>query len=152
MAGLESTFALWTERQLKWGVREVSVFFLYVGLIMVLVQGVMVRRMSRRYGEGVLVVMGSLMMSLGFAMVLIVYTSPLAFVGGALIAIGFGLANPALSALISRNSPDEQQGAVMGASQSVQSLCRIIGPVVGAVILFAAFLIAFRALKVVRPN
>lgn len=168
MAGLESTFALWTERQLKWGVREVSVFFLYVGLIMVLVQGVMVRRMSRRYGEGVLVVMGSLMMSLGFAMVLIVYTSPLAFVGGALIAIGFGLANPALSALISRNSPDEQQGAAMGASQSVQSLCRIIGPVaagaafsgfgrdapylVGAVILFAAFLIAFRALKVVRPN
>lgn len=135
---------------------------------MVLVQGVMVRRMSRRYGEGVLVVMGSLMMSLGFAMVLIVYTSPLAFVGGALIAIGFGLANPALSALISRNSPDEQQGAAMGASQSVQSLCRIIGPVaagaafsgfgrdapylVGAVILFAAFLIAFRALKVVRPN
>ena len=68
-------------------------------------------------------------MSAGFATVLIVYSPPMAFVGGTLIAVGFGLANPSLSALISRNAPDEHQGAAMGASQSAQSMCRILGPI-----------------------
>lgn len=168
MAGLESTFALWTERQLHWGVREVSIFFLYIGFLMVLVQGGLVRPLSKRLGEGPLVVAGTLFMSMGFAAVLITYAAPIAFVGGALIALGFGLANPALSALISRNAPDEHQGAAMGASQSVQSLCRILGPIaagaafgvfgrdapylVGAVLLFAAFLIAIKALKHARNS
>jgi len=95
---------------------------------------------------------------------LFVFAPPLAFAGGALIAVGFGLANPSLTALISRNAPDEHQGAAMGASQSAQSLCRILGPVMagaafsgfgrdapylaGAIILFIGFLIAIRALKV----
>lgn len=163
MAGLESTFALWTERQLYWGVREVSIFFLYIGFLMVFVQGGLVRPLSKRLGEGPLVTVGTLLMSAGFACVLITYSAPIAFFGGALIAVGFGLANPALSALISRNSPDEHQGAAMGASQSVQSLCRIMGPIVagaafgafgrdapylgGAVLLFIGFLIAIRAMK-----
>jgi len=166
MAGLESTFALWTERQLYWGVREVSIFFLYIGLLMVVVQGGLVRPLSKRLGEGVLVIAGTLLMSAGFACVLITYAAPMAFVGGALIGFGFGLANPALSALISRNAPDDHQGAAMGASQSVQSLCRILGPIaagaafgvfgrdapylVGAVLLFVAFVIAIRSAKYTR--
>jgi len=105
-------------------------------------------------------------MSAGFATVLIVFAPPLAFVGGALIAVGFGLASPALMALISKNAPDEHQGAAMGASQSAQSLCRILGPIsagvafgvfgrdapylVGSIILFIAFVIAIRAVKYAR--
>ncbi len=168
MAGLEATFALWTERQLHWGVREVSIFFLYIGGIMVLVQGGMVRPLAKRLGEAKLVVAGALLMSIGFASVLFVYAPPLAFVGGALIAIGFGLASPSLTALISRNAPDEHQGAAMGASQSVQSLCRILGPITagaaftgfgrdapylaGAIILFIAFLIAVRATRLSKER
>ena len=168
MAGLEATFALWTERQLHWGVREVSIFFLYIGGIMVLVQGGMVRPLAKRLGEAKLVVAGALLMSIGYASVLFVYAPPLAFVGGALIAVGFGLASPSLTALISRNAPDEHQGAAMGASQSVQSLCRILGPITagaaftgfgrdapylaGAIILFIAFLIAVWAVRVVSKD
>ena len=168
MAGLESTFALWTERQLHWGVREVSIFFLYIGFLMVLVQGGLVRPLSKHLGEGMLVIAGTLLMSAGFACVLITYAPPMAFVGGTLIGFGFGLANPALSALISRNAPDEHQGAAMGASQSVQSLCRILGPIaagaafgvfgrdapylVGAFLLFVAFVIAIRAAKYTRRS
>ncbi|MGB0630699.1 MAG: MFS transporter [Alphaproteobacteria bacterium] len=168
MAGLESTFALWTERQLQWGVREVSIFFLFIGFMMVIVQGGLVRPLSKRLGEGPLVIAGSLLMSVGFATVLIVYSPPMAFIGGTLIAVGFGLANPSLSALISRNAPDEHQGAAMGASQSTQSLCRILGPLAfgaafdglgrnapylgGAVLLFVGFLIAVKALKYAKSR
>lgn len=166
MGGLESTFALWSERQLQWGVRENAMFFFFVGIVMVLVQGGMVRPLVKRVGEGPVVVAGALLMAIGFANVLIVYSAPLAFFGGALIAVGFGLANPALNAMISLNAPDEHQGAALGASQSVQSLCRILGPTAaglafgffgrngpylgGAVLLFIAFLIAIRATKLAR--
>ena len=166
MAGLEATFALWTERQLNWGVREVSIFFLFIGGMMVLVQGGLVRPLAKRMGEAKLVVAGTLLMSVGYASVLFVYAPPLAFIGGALIAVGFGLASPSLTALISRNASDEHQGAAMGASQSVQSLCRILGPITagaafsgfgrdapylaGAIILFIGFLIAIRAIRYVN--
>ena len=161
MGGLESTFALWTERQLHWGVRENAIFFFYIGIVMVLVQGGVVRPLVKRVGEGRVVIAGTLLMAAGFAMVLVVYTPFLAFVGGFLIAAGFGLSSPALHAMISQNAPVEHQGAAMGSSQSAQSLCRILGPTAaglafdgfgrdapylgGAVILTVAFFIAIRA-------
>ena len=166
MAGLESTFALWTERQLHWGVREVSIFFLYIGAIMVVVQGGVVRPLARRLGEAKLIIFGTLLMSVGFATVLFVFAPPLAIFGGGLIAVGFGLSTPSLTALMSRNAPDEHQGAAMGASQSAQSLCRILGPVLagaafsgigrnapylaGSAVLFIGFLIALKFLR--GPN
>ncbi len=161
MGGLESTFAMWTERQLHWGVRENAIFFFYIGIIMVVVQGGVVRPLVKRVGEARVVVTGSILMAAGFAMVLIVSSALLACVGGTLIATGFGLCSPALHAMISQNAPAEHQGAAMGASQSAQSLCRILGPAAaglafgafgrdapylgGAVILLVAFLIAIRA-------
>lgn len=168
MAGLEATFPLWTERQLHWGAREVGIFFFYIGLIMVVVQGGMVRPLAKRYGEAKLMIAGALSMSLGFVSVLFVFAPPLAFAGGTLIAIGYGLANPTLSAMISKNAPDNIQGTAMGASQSTQALCRILGPLafgaafsgigrdapyVGAgIVMFIAFLIGFRALKYNRQT
>ena len=168
MGGLESTFALWSERQLQWGVRENAIFFFFVGLVMMFVQGGLVRPLVKRVGEGPVVVAGALMMAIGFATVLIVYAAPMAFVGGALIAVGFGLANPALNAMISLNAPEEHQGAALGASQSAQSLCRILGPTSaglafgafgrngpylgGAVLLLIAFVIALRAMRLSRTT
>jgi len=163
MAGLEATFPLWTQRQLHWGPREVGIFFFYIGMIMVLVQGGLVRPLVKRVGEAKLVIAGALCMSIGFASVLLVFAPPLAFAGGTLIAIGYGLANPSLSAMISKNAPDTIQGTAMGASQSTQALCRILGPLafgaafsgigrdapyVGAgIVMFIAFIIGFRAMK-----
>ena len=165
MGGLESTFAMWTERQLEWNVRENAIFFFYIGIILIVVQGGLVRPLVRRVGEAPLAAAGAFLMCAGFAMVVVVYAAPMAFVGGALIATGLGLGQPALIAMISRAAPAEQQGAAMGASQSVQSLCRILGPTAaglafsgfgrdapylgGAVILFFAFIVALRAAR--RP-
>ena len=163
MGGLESTFAMWTERQLQWNVRENAIFFFYIGIILIVVQGGLVRPLVRRVGEAPLAAAGALLMCAGFAMVVVVYAAPMAFVGGALIATGLGLGQPALTAMISRAAPAEQQGAAMGASQSAQSLCRILGPTAaglafsgfgrdapylgGAVILLFAFVVALRAAR-----
>jgi DHA1 family tetracycline resistance protein-like MFS transporter len=138
MAGLESTLALWTERAHGWGPRENAFFFTYIGAILVVVQGGLVRLAMKRFDEAVCVPYAVLAMTLGIGMIPWCDTVWLVYLSGALIAFGLGLGNPLLNALISKGTPDEVQGAVLGASQSAQSLCRILGPITAGT-LFAAF-------------
>ncbi len=134
MGGLEATFAVWSERQLHWGVRENALFFLYFGALLIFVQGGLVRPLVRRVGELGAVAGSSIFMAFGFATVVVVHSAPPAMVGGALIAIGYGVGMPTLTAMISGNTPSDQQGAVMGVCQSLQAFSRILGPAVAGVV------------------
>jgi len=53
----------------------------------------------------------------------------LLYVSVALTALGYGLAGPALTGLISRRAGAGEQGALLGTAQSASSLTRVIGPV-----------------------
>ena len=64
MAGLKPVRAL-DRTPAALGRARVSIFFLFIGFLMVLVQGGLVRPLSKRFGEGPLVVAGSLLMSAG---------------------------------------------------------------------------------------
>jgi hypothetical protein len=44
------------------------------------------------------------------------------------LAVGMGLAQPSLSALVSRNAPGDIQGGVFGITQSLGALARFLGP------------------------
>ncbi len=48
-----------------------------------------------------------------------------------LIAVGMGLNSPSLMSLISRLGGPDHQGALLGLSQSLASLARVIGPAWG---------------------
>jgi len=54
------------------------------------------------------------------------------------LAVGMGLVQPSLNSLISRRAGREEQGEVLGVSQSVGSLARVLGPL-AAGFLFAEF-------------
>jgi DHA1 family tetracycline resistance protein-like MFS transporter len=138
MAGLEATFALWTERALGWGARENAYYFTFIGVMLAIVQGGLVRPVVARIGEARTVPVAVLCMAGGIGMLPWSSTVSLVIASGALISLGFGLGSPALHALVSRNSPATVQGAVLGASQSAQSLCRIVGPITAG-LLFAHF-------------
>jgi DHA1 family tetracycline resistance protein-like MFS transporter len=163
MAALESTFALWTERALGWGARENAYFFTYIGVTLAIVQGGLVRPVVARLGERRTVPIAVALMAAGIAMLPWSLSTTLILVSGALVSLGFGLGSPALHALVSRNAPASVQGAILGASQSAQSLCRILGPLsagvlvahfgrdmpylVGGGVLVLAFVVALHALR-----
>ena len=138
MAGLESTLALWTERAHGWGPRDTGYFFAYIGVMLVVVQGGLVRVAVRRFDEARCAPVAIAAMTIGIGMIPWCDTVGLVYLSGALIAFGFGLGNPTLNALISKGAPGDIQGAVLGASQSAQSLCRILGPITAGA-LFSAF-------------
>jgi MFS transporter, DHA1 family, tetracycline resistance protein len=127
-AAMESIFALWALRQLDWGPERVGFVFAYLGLLSAIMQGGLTRRLTKRYGEERLLLGGLVL--LGVGLVIVPFARDLAVLSGAFaaLAIGLGLVQPALNSLISRRAGREEQGQVLGVTQSVGSLARVIGP------------------------
>ncbi|WP_336968436.1 MFS transporter [Brevundimonas aurantiaca] len=152
MAGfsaMESVFGLWSESRYAWGAREVGLSFMIVGVISVLNQGFLAGRLARRFGEARVLATGMLLF--GASLVLQVL-APVAWfpaarleLGGlslpvvqgwvvpiimAVGACGMSLAMPNISAMISRASPPDRQGAMLGLNMASSSVARIFGPMV----------------------
>jgi len=128
-SGLESTFALWAERQLAWGPRDVGYMFAGIGVVIVVVQGGLIGPMTKRLGEERVLLAGVTALAAGFVLLPVMQTPAAAAAAMALLAAGFGLANPSLQSLVSRSAPPTGQGAALGVAQSAASLGRIFGPI-----------------------
>jgi len=130
-ANLEATFSLFLERRFLYGRREASYMFTYIGVLMVIVQGGFVRRLVPRFGEKKLIVVGTLLMGVGFFMTYQAFTLSMLLLAIAVTAVGNGLNTPSLSSLISRAASGDHQGGVLGVSQSMGALARVVGPLIG---------------------
>jgi DHA1 family tetracycline resistance protein-like MFS transporter len=128
-AGMESTFALWAIGQFGWGPRQIGYVFSYFGLISATLQGGTIGRLTRLFGEERLLLCG--LGLIGTGLLVLPFTHGLAVLALAVttLALGMGLMQPSLTSLISRRAGREEQGEVMGVSQSVGSLSRVLGPV-----------------------
>jgi DHA1 family tetracycline resistance protein-like MFS transporter len=129
-AGMETTFALWANSAFGWGPREVGNNFLYVGLVLVAVQGGLIGPLSRRLGETRLVIGGATLIALGLVGLPFALSLPRLLVVNTLLALGMGLLNPSITSLISRQAAADERGGILGVSQSASSLSRILGPAV----------------------
>jgi len=132
-ANFESSFVLYAESRFALTAHETGWIFLFVGVVGAVVQGGLVGRLTKVFGEARLVVAGAALacLALGF----LPYLGAVALVRGALgvMAVGTGLLNPSLSSLASRVVDPDEVGGVMGIYQSMGSLARIGGPLLGVV-------------------
>jgi len=130
-ANMEATIVLLTTKKLNFGSFENTMMFLYIGLLIVFVQGGMIHRLNKKYGEKKLIGIGSVMVALG--LLLTPVSSNLYVLGAALflLAVGSGLNSPANQSLLSKLAPENKTGGVLGVGQSLSTLGRIAGPVIG---------------------
>ena len=136
---MESTFALFAEHEHGLTAQDLGRMFGAAGLVMIVVQGGLIGRLVRRFGERPLVVGG--LGVLGVGLIALAYFPPtlpmlLAFV---VIAVGHGISSPSLQAMISRATSDEHQGAILGANQSMSALARGTAPAVGGLLFEQAY-------------
>ncbi len=132
-AGMETTFGLWAERAFGWHAQEVGLVFFYVGMVLVLVQGGLIGRLTKRYGEAKLLVAGAFCILVGLFGIPFSTTTPAVLIFSAFLALGMGLASPSINSLISRRAGETEQGGVMGVAQSASSLARIVGPAIAGI-------------------
>jgi MFS transporter, DHA1 family, tetracycline resistance protein len=130
-SGFESTFALFSEHRFGFTASTIGFMFAYIGVLFALVQGVMVGRVSRAIGEQRLVPVSILVASIALAMVAVSPTVAVLSASLAVLALGMGLNGPSIVSLISQWSTAEDQGGILGLSQGLASLSRIVGPAWG---------------------
>lgn len=130
-AGLEATFALFGHD--RYGLKASNVGYLlgYMGILAVIMQGGLVGRLVRLFGEPKLVRAGFLL--LGAGMLAAGGAPPFAWLMVALagVALGNGLSSPSLAGLVSIAATAGEQGSVLGVYQALGSLARTIGPFLG---------------------
>jgi MFS family permease len=118
--------------------REVLYTFAYIGVTLSIAQGVLVRRLSSRVREAVMATGGAVLEIIGFMLMIAAATSGgrvTLFAALTLVVVGFAFMMPSLTSLISRRTDPAKQGGILGLSQSVSALARILGPVMGVPLL-----------------
>ena len=131
---------------------------------MALVQGPILSKASKKFSEGVLTIVGSIILGVNF----IFFTSNdivLLYVAAVLFAVGNGLMWPSVMSILSKCAGNDHQGAVQGIAGSFGSLASIIGLITGGVlygffeesvflisagIIFVVFIMSFRLLKITK--
>jgi DHA1 family tetracycline resistance protein-like MFS transporter len=114
--------------------------FAFVGIISAGIQGALIGKLVKRFGEPLLVIIGTLLFTLSL------FASP--FIGpaigvlgilltGAVSAIGNALNAPTLTSLASKSASASEQGAILGVTQSVASLARAVGPAIAAFLIYS---------------
>jgi MFS family permease len=133
-ANMETTFALLGQHRFAFRADQIGRLFTYMGLVAAVVQGALIARLVKRFGEPRLIVFGAFSMAAGLLWT--PYGADLATLLVALAALsaGQGLMHPSLTSLLSRSADAAEQGAVLGVAQSLSSLARIVGPVWGGVL------------------
>lgn len=133
-AGFRTNLAVFTRDRFLMGPEGNAVLFTIAGFFAVFTQGVIVRRLSGHLPPKRSAIIGCVVLGCGL---LGIGTTPVPwglYPSVALIAIGSGLANPSLTALLSNEIPAIEQGALFGATQGLQSLTMIIGPVLAGLV------------------
>jgi DHA1 family tetracycline resistance protein-like MFS transporter len=123
---------------------EMSYFFMYIGVVQIVLQGVLIGRLAARWGEENLLVFGSLLMALGMFFMPLYPSIVVFFASITLISSGIGTLNTILPSFISKRTPADEQGGMLGIAQSVGSIARIPGPLVAGIVAeFAGLDVAF---------
>lgn len=134
MSTMEATLVLLAGDRFHWGLREVSFGFAFIGLIIVLAQGFLVRRLLPIVGERKMLVSGLLMLGIGIASIAFSFHIWALAIAMVILALGNSFTNPSTMGSISLLSDPKEQGAVLGTTQGTASLGRILGPAFGGLI------------------
>ncbi len=132
-------FVLYTAFRFAYTPEQNGYLFAFVGVIAILGQGFLFGRLVQKFGETSLIVIGCLMMGASLFAIPIVGPAngglTALLIGTAVLSFGNALASPGLTSLASKTADDYDQGRTLGIMQSGASLARVVGPVLGGLLL-----------------
>ncbi len=134
-AMLTVTYALFANHRFGFDAWHTGLLFGYVGILGAVIQGGLLGRLVKLFGDKALAVAGTALFAVCmFLLPLSPSISLLVLLSGG-IAVGNSLMTPTLNGLASKSVSPASQGRVMGVMSSVASLARIIGPLLGGLLL-----------------
>jgi multidrug resistance protein len=128
---MTTLFALFTEKHFGFDAHQTGYVFGFIGIISVILQGGLIGRLVRMFGETALARTGLLLLAISLFSLPLVGTIPMLLLVCATTAIANGLVNPTLNGLASQMIDRSWQGRALGLMQSAGSLGRLVGPLLG---------------------
>ena len=116
-----------------------------MGLIAIFVQGGMIRVLVKRFGEKKLFLIGNFIMIAGLALIPFAGNVSALTLYLCLMGLGASLNGPTLTSLISKEADPSKMGSVLGSSQGLSALGRVIGPTWGGFLFSIAMPVPFLA-------
>lgn len=136
-----ATFSMYSSTGLNWSSQQVGYFFTLMSAVMIIGQGPVLSRLSRRYSEEQLFAAGSLIMVATFTC--LTSQSPLIiFVAAVLYGLGNGIMWPSYLTMLSKVGERSRQGSLQGIANGFGSLASIFG------LIFGGFLLALLAQQI----
>ena len=137
---LTAVFTLFMVFRLGYDAFHSGWIFAFVGIISAFIQGALIGKLVKRFGEAKLVMAGTLMFT-GSLFVIPFIGPAMGLLGilitGAINSVGNALNAPSLASLASKSASASEQGVVLGVTQSVASLARAVGPSVAAFLIYS---------------
>jgi len=133
-SGFEATFSLLAGDRFRLTEAGVAAIFVGVGVVLVAVQGGLIRPINAKIGTQRSLQVGLVLNSAGLVVLAFAETWPLLIVALALLTIGQGLVTPNLSSLVSGRVPDHRRGEALGFQQGVNAFGRVAGPALAGVL------------------
>ncbi|POB14246.1 ferrochelatase [Halobacteriovorax sp. DA5] len=133
-SGMEFTLTFLAAERLSYSSMDNAYMFIFIGLILALVQGGYVRRKAHTVGEKRMALQGLVTIIPGLILIGFAQSSWLVYAGLFFLAVGSSLVIPCLTSLVSMYSPAQSQGHVIGVFRSLGALARVIGPIVASLV------------------
>lgn len=130
LAGLETTFAYFAAKRAGINAVQLGYIFMIMGLGSAIVQGGLVGKMTKKFGEGAVIRAGILVSIIGFILILFTSNFWTAAIFLTIFGLGNGVIRPAISALLTKNTTSGY-GNTTGILSSFDSFGRILGPPLG---------------------
>src|SRR6195952_624298 len=124
---LPSTFVLYATYRYGWDQKTVGLTLAMVGICAMAVQGAAIGPIVARFGERRALLLGLCCGAVGFFIFGAAPTGPLFWIGIPVMAL-WGIAGAAVQGLMTQLVAPDQQGALQGATTSVQSVSQLVGP------------------------
>ncbi|MFJ7662075.1 MFS transporter [Lysinibacillus sp. NPDC097162] len=131
---LQAIFSQFTMDTFSWKPALIGLMFSIMGLQDIISQGFIMPKLLKRFSDQQIAIVGMLSEILGYSLIAAsaLFTFyPLLIAGMFLFGFGDSIFGPSFNGMLSKSVDSSEQGRIQGASQSIQALARIIGPIIG---------------------
>ncbi|MCL4353547.1 MFS transporter [Patescibacteria group bacterium] len=126
-----SVTSIFAKDNFAWGTTQIGILLFVVGAVDIITQGFLIRKLIPKFGEVKLAIGGLVLCTVGILLAAFtsIYISVAFFyIGFIIMNLGDGILEPSVAGLTANAVGPKVQGRLQGASQAVQSVSRVLGP------------------------
>lgn len=131
---LQAIFSQFTMNTFNWGPVLIGLMFSIMGIQDIISQAFIMPKLLLKLSDGQIVILGMISELIGYVLIAasaLFSFYPLLILGMFIFAFGDSIFGPSFNGIVSKSGDSSEQGVIQGGSQAIQSLARIIGPVIG---------------------